>query len=524
MTAPHSAPEAIPDGAAETGTTPDKPPASGRRLATLLMGGALLGKILGFVREILMAKVLGASIVADSFRGGMTAVLLPLLMLQNEGVPAILIPMYRDWRPSGQAPKRFAALTVALFFVAVMIFVLLQAMAPFWVGIVVGGFSAEGQALTLRFVRIMALAMPASVLLNCLAAAEIALGRSRITSLRSAVVNVAVIAGIFILALTGRAEALAWCFAGAFNILGGWALWTLLKDGVLDPDGVSLRDVWRAGGSFFARLRPLVIQPLAEQGQVWIERVLASGLAVGTVATLDYARTLTDSALLLVSQPVGLAVLSAGPADDTRVQMEGLARPVLAVGIPASVTLVLFAPELVSLVFRRGAFGDEAVLMTSAALSGIGAGLWAATLGWILLRMLNSAGRNSRAALILAAAYGANALVGIALAPLFSSLGLGLGEAARGVVLLLGAAWSLGCLLPLCRVLLLAAPVAATLATLDLVIRAEVHGILPRLLLAAAACGMAIAVSGSVLAPGYGRAIRDFVLIRLSRQPARKPS
>jgi len=39
-------------------------------------------------------------------------------------------------------------------------------------------------------------------------------------------------------------------------------------------------------------LRLLMLQPVAEHGQVWIERLLASGLAVGTVASLDYARAL----------------------------------------------------------------------------------------------------------------------------------------------------------------------------------------------------------------------------------------
>ncbi len=35
------------------------------------------------------------------------------------------------------------------------------------------------------------------------------------------------------------------------------------------------------------------MQPVAEYGQVWLERLLASALAVGTLASLDYARTLS---------------------------------------------------------------------------------------------------------------------------------------------------------------------------------------------------------------------------------------
>ena len=100
--------------------------------------------------------------------------------------------------------------------------------------------------------------------------------------------------------------------------------------------------------------------PLAEQGNVWVERSDASRLTTGAVASLDYARTLTESALLLISQPVGLAVLSSHPPKDARAQIEAIARPVLAVALPASAFLLVFAPDIVRLVFFRGAFGDEA--------------------------------------------------------------------------------------------------------------------------------------------------------------------
>ncbi len=75
------------------------------RMVALLASGALLGKILGFARELLMARVFGASLVADSFRGAGTAVMMPLIPMQNEGVPAVMIPMHRAWQEQGNAPE-----------------------------------------------------------------------------------------------------------------------------------------------------------------------------------------------------------------------------------------------------------------------------------------------------------------------------------------------------------------------------------------------------------------------------------
>lgn len=62
------------------------------RLVGIMMGGALAEKLLGFAREIVMARMLGAGIVADAFRGAVTAVLQPIAPLQGDIVPAVPVP------------------------------------------------------------------------------------------------------------------------------------------------------------------------------------------------------------------------------------------------------------------------------------------------------------------------------------------------------------------------------------------------------------------------------------------------
>ena len=46
-----------------------------RRFSAVLISGALASKLLGFAREVMMAHVLGASLVADGFRAAIAAVL-----------------------------------------------------------------------------------------------------------------------------------------------------------------------------------------------------------------------------------------------------------------------------------------------------------------------------------------------------------------------------------------------------------------------------------------------------------------
>ncbi|OYU89885.1 MAG: virulence factor MviN [Bradyrhizobiaceae bacterium PARB1] len=482
------------------------PRQSTRRFVAKLISGALASKLLGFGREILMAHVLGATLVADGFRGAITAVFLPIAFLQNETVPAVMIPMHRDALRGDDAPRKLGALAVATTGIALILMVGLQALGDVAVRALVGGFSAEGRSLTLDFIRIMALGMPASVLVNVLASGEIALGRTRLTNIRASILNISVLIGVALIVVTNSVHALAWSFTAAFNILAVWGLITLGRDGAISFRGMSLGAVLASAREFFRRLRPLLALPIAEQANIWVERLLASRVGTGAVASLDYARTLTESALLLISQPVGLAVLSNEKPKELGAQIESIARPILALAVPASAFLFMFAPDIVRLVFFRGAFNEQAVLLTSQALQGISCGLWAATLGWILIRILNGAGRNFVAALIIVIAYLVN--IGINLltsylphVPESGTLLLGLGEATRGIVLLAGVMMVLKSRKKLLFWLFLASIPAALMILSGWQIHEWFAGTWQRLFVGAAACLVCVALAFAMLLP-----------------------
>jgi len=493
-----------------------------RRLTAILMGGAIVSKVLAFAREVLMAQVIGASLVADSFRGAVSAVMLPLAFLQSEGVPAILIPMHREWQAKGEAPERLASFTVAFTSLSLILMLVLQAIGAWWIDKLVGGFSSEGRALALEFVRVMALGMPASTLLNCLAAGEIALGRTRLTNARTIALNIAMISGIVTAGVTGHVSALGWAFALAFISLGLWGFWMMWREGHLRFRGLTAGKVIMEGWEFLRRLFPLLAIPAAEQCHVWIERSLASRLVTGAVASMDYARTLTESTLPLICQPVGLAVLASHPPKDPQAQIEAIARPILAIALPASVFLFLFAPDIVRLVFFRGAFTEEGVILTSQALRGIAVGLWAATLGLILMRVLNSSGRNVLAASILVLAYAVNIAFNLTVswvAPAgdTSVLMLGLGETTRSLVLLMGIVLALECRAHLFRLILIAVLPAMLMVFAGWQVQQAFTGTFTRLLMGGLAYGAVTAIAIAILMPALRQTALTFVQSWLSR-------
>ncbi|MGY2046813.1 lipid II flippase MurJ [Methylobacterium sp. JK268] len=492
-------PAAVAPGAADA-------PASSRRFVAVLMGGAALSKLLGVVREVAMAHLLGVTLAADAFRAGMTAVMLPLAFLQNESVPALLVPLYRRWHEAGEAPRRFAALAAAVTLIGAALAVCLAVLVSVWIEAMVGGFAPEAQALTRHFARILTLAMPAMALLNSLTAAELALGRPRLMTLRPLALNLSILTGLALIALTGAVSCLAWAVVAAFGGLAGLGVVWLVREGVLDLAGLRPAEIWAAGRYFLGAVRPLLSVPVAEQGSLWLERVLGSHMAAGTVAAMDYVRTLTDSAMLLISQPVGLATLSRGTGRDAGGEAERIARPILAVMLPASVFLFAFADEITRFVFARGAFDAKAILLTGQGLAGVAPGLWASTLGWILLRLLNGAGRNTAAAGILCGSYAANALANLLLVlpagvPDLGTHLLGLAESVRSLVLLAGTALLLGCARRIAGLVLRALGPALLMGLLAWLIRDFVPGSLARLLCGAGACTATVALGLPHLLP-----------------------
>lgn len=506
----------------------DAPLNSGRRLVILLMAGAAVSKALGLGREILMAHALGASMVADAFRLALTGVSMPVAIFLNESVPAVLIPLHRHWRENDQVARPFAALVVALGTIATLLAALVILFASQWTEALAGGFSPEAKAKAVEFVRIMALGMPATVIVSVLSAGEISVGRARLTTIRAGLLNVTVIIGLLLLMAFHWANSIAWAFSAAFDILAVWGLATLIREGALDFRSIDVRDVVDAARTFFVRIRTLLILPLVEQGNIWIERLLASRHASGTIASLDYARTITETAVLFISQPIGLMLLSRAASEDDGKTVEAAMRPMFAIGLPSCVVLALFSTDIVRTVFARGAFDEVAVRLTSDAISGISVGLWATTIGWVVLRILNRAGRNAAAVLVLIAAYLANLVFNVAvfsLSPDSTSgpLILGLGESLRGIVMFGATATLLGVAGVAMRMLLLAAVPSVSVLVLGLAVHEYVASFWWRVAAAAGLWTAGVAVGLFILVPnltGTGRKVLSDLGGRFGRRGA----
>ena len=131
---------------------------SSGRSSALIGAGILLSRILGLVRQKLIAHYLGAGWVSDAFTGAFKLTNL-IQNLFGEGVlSASFIPVYAKALSEGneQEADRIAGAVAALLAVVVSLLVVLGILAaPLFVTVFVSGFTGETRALAIRLTRIL---------------------------------------------------------------------------------------------------------------------------------------------------------------------------------------------------------------------------------------------------------------------------------------------------------------------------------------------------------------------------------
>lgn len=468
-----------------------------------MMRGAVAGKILGVLREICTASVLGVSALADSFRAAAVAVTVPVMMLTNNVLPAVMIPQFKEWEASGRAPAILTSLLAVLFVASSMVAGVLFVTADAWVGLIVPGFDAAARAQTEAFVRVMLLATPMFLVTTVILCAEVAIGHCRSGPLQQVFSNASVIIGLLLFAVTGEPLVIGWCFAFAFVSLALYGLRHLYGLGMIDLAGTRLGPGVRAIGQLGRRGGLLFLQPVVIGVTLIVERVIASELATGAVAALDYARAISTTSVILIGVPVGMAVLAQDyrrePAK-ARAHFWRITLFSLAVGVPGAVVLVMLAPDIVAVLLERGVFQADATLVTATILVGLGFGFWGELLNELLVKMLSAQGRNNVAMLAVGIGFALQIVFLFAAVPVLGLIGLGLATTLRALVTVVVSALLLGFGRELLALVLRFAPLGVVSAGLSLAVEPITQSWLKLVVVGAVLTPLAVAYTLAVSA------------------------
>ena len=375
--------------------------------ATGTIGGlTLISRILGMVRDMLVARYLGAGLASDAF---LIAWRLPNLFraLFAEGAfSAAFVPMFNRTMAEAEqnlpgtgktAATIFAGQVLSVLFPFLVIFTgIMMVLAVPVVWAMTGGFPDGGPekfALTVELTRITFPYLALISLVSLLGGILNSLDRFWVNAAAPILLNICMIAAILFFRgdttiETAYSQAIAVTVSGAMQLL--WLMWACKRAGVVLRLGVP--KLPPRVKKMLALILPAAVGAGAIQFNLLISTSLAARfLPQGSVSYLYYADRLNQLPLGLIGIGVGTAILPAlsrqigsgneQAAKDTQNRAIELA---LFLSLPAAIALCIAATPLIRGLLQHGEFTPAETIGSASALAVFALGVPA----YVLIKVL----------------------------------------------------------------------------------------------------------------------------------------
>lgn len=385
-----------------TNLTQNQDPAPARKKRSLLSAGLIvsamtfISRILGLIRDIVIASLAGAGGAADAF---FIAFKIPnfLRRLFAEGAfNQAFIPVLSEYaEKKTKAELRLLIDSVAgclgLSLVALTSVAMLA--SPLLVWVFAPGFASDPakQAVTADLLRIT---FPYLLLISLTAFSGSILntwGRFAIPAITPVFLNLSLIGcALFLTPLVGSAaEALAWGVLIAGMVQLAFQLPFLAQVGLLPKPYPR----WKHQGvrRILKLMAPALFGVSVSQINLLLDTVLASFLEDGSVGWLYYADRLVELPLGVFGIAIATVILpslsrqhAAADADKFAKLLDWSIRMVLLIGLPAALALIILAEPLLITLFQYGAMTAHDIVMSARALQAYALGL----LAFMLIKVL----------------------------------------------------------------------------------------------------------------------------------------
>lgn len=366
-------------------------------------GMTLLSRLCGFARDILTATYLGAGPVADAF---FVALKLPNFFrkMTAEGAFSVsFVPLFaKELEADGRASAvRFAEEAQAVMLGVLIPFTIVAIIAMPWVLMLIApgfGSTPERYALAVELSRITFPYILLMSLTSLLGGVLNSFDRFGPFAAAPVLFNLTlIVAMLYFSDLAGSAgHAMAWGVAVAGIVQFAWMVWACRRIGIrLRVRRPAMTPRIR---KLFRKMVPGLMGAGVAQVNIFVDMIIASLLPVGAISFLYYADRMYQLPLSVVGIAIGTAILpmltrALAGKDDTgavRLFRQGFELSLM-LALPATVAYLLLAPEMMKVLFVRGAFTRDDSYQAALALMGYSVGLPA-----FILAKLFSAGFYAR--------------------------------------------------------------------------------------------------------------------------------
>lgn len=371
----------------------------GRRLfksTAIVASMTLISRLLGFVRDMLIARLFGVDLATDAF---FVAFKMPNFFrrLFAEGAFAhAFVPVLSSYKEQGSkaALKLFIGKTAGTLSICLLLMTLAGiVLAPVLILVLAPGFSLQGTQHDLS-VQMLQITFPYLLFISLTAFAGSILNaheKFAVPALTPVFLNICMIGAAIWLApyMNTPVVALAWgvFIAGVVQLL--FQVPALIALGLLPRPRIDFHDtgVKRVLGLML----PAMFSVSVTQINLLLDTLVASFLVTGSVSWLYYSDRLVEFPLGILGLALGTVILpnlsSHHAAEDAPAFSNALdwgLRLVLLVGMPATIGLFMLAEPMLSTLFQYKEFSINDVHLSGLSLRAYSVGL----LGYLLIKVL----------------------------------------------------------------------------------------------------------------------------------------
>ena len=348
--------------------------------------GTLLSRITGFLRDVVIANIFGASAAADAFFAAFRVPNFFRRMLAEGAFSQGFVPVLAGYSKAPRAQlQHFLSVVQGNFLVILLPLCLLGVLlAPWLMSLFAPGFdlgdprrdmAVNVLRITFPYLGCMALAAYCAAILNSNA-------RFAVPALAPVLLNLCLISAalFFVSSVHPAVMALAYAVMIAGILQLGAQMLAVGRLGLLTLPRVNFRH--EGSRSVIRLMGPAMLSASAGQLNSLIDAVLASFLVVGSVSWLYYSDRLFELPLGIIAVGLGTALLPSlsklaqdgDQAGFIATLAQGM-RLALLFGVPAAAALFALSEPLIATIFGHGALTAHDVRMAALSLEAYSIGL-----------------------------------------------------------------------------------------------------------------------------------------------------
>jgi putative peptidoglycan lipid II flippase len=340
-------------------------PTLNRRIARstgIVMASVLLSRLLGFLREWLVAHQIGSNAITDAYYAAFTLPDFLNYLVAGGSLSLIFIPVFTKYLTENQEEEGWRVFSIVATFMGLALVGLVSAaeiFTPQLVRVITPGFAPAEKARVVFLTRLMLPAQVCFYLGGVMTAVQYAKARFIVPSLAPVTYNLLIIIGGWLLSprigITGFAVGV---LAGA--LVGNFLLqvYGAARTGAHFRPNLNLL---HPGFRLFVRLAiPIMLALSLVFTDDWIIRWFGSYLQPASITWLSYAKTLMRVPLGVVGQAVGVAsfpflaqLYSENKLDELNRTLNMTLKGLILVLVPVSALTMALSTPLVYLVFSH---------------------------------------------------------------------------------------------------------------------------------------------------------------------------